>query len=517
MNFHLPRRLYSVAQVRRMDAQATETEVSGAVLMERAGRSCFTIAKRLWPETCRIAALCGTGNNGGDGFVIARLARLAGIEVTIFLVGKPARIRGDALTMFQRAQDAGVRICQFSPARLLRWCADDRSQGIPTLLIDALLGTGLNRDVLNDTAAAIQWINSSHLPVLAVDIPSGLDADTGRICAHAVHAWCTVTFIGMKQGLVTGTAREHCGQIFFDALELPEILCSSLSPMASTITYDDCKGYLSRRSRVSHKGNFGHVLVVGGDQGFSGAARLAGEGAARTGAGLVSVAAHPDSVISIGSSRPELMVHAMTTPKDLIARCERVSAIALGPGLGQSAWSSVLFDIACATPRPLVLDADALNLLAALIHTDQRLPEDLMGRSDCVYTPHPGEAARWLGCSVAEIEEDRYLAAQALVERSGGTVILKGAGTLIADAKGVDVCLHGNPGMASGGMGDVLSGVIAALIAQGLPVSTAARTGVCLHALAADLASSDQGERGLLASDLFPVIRRLANPSLGGM
>ena len=517
MNPHLPRHLHSVAQVRQMDAQAIETGVPAEVLMERAGRRCFAIAERLWPEACRFAVLCGIGNNGGDGFVIARLARLAGAEVMIFLVGESARIRGAALTMFQRAQDAEVRVCQFSPTRLSRWCADGASPALPALLIDALLGTGTNRDVRNDTAAAIQWINSSHIPVLAVDIPSGLDADTGRVCAHAVRARCTVTFVGMKQGLVTGAAREHCGQIFFDALDLPEILYRSLSPMASTITYDDCKGYLSRRSRVAHKGHFGHVLVVGGDKGFSGAARLAGEGAARMGAGLISVAAHPDSVIGIGSSRPELIVHSITTPKDLIARCEQASVIVLGPGLGQSAWSGELFDIVCATPCPLVLDADALNLLATLIYTGQGFPQNLMGRSDCVYTPHPGEAARWLDCSVAEVEGDRYLAAQALVECSGGTVILKGAGTLIADTQGVDVCLHGNPGMASGGMGDVLSGVIAALIAQGLSVPMAARTGVCLHALAADLVSSDQGERGLLASDLFPAIRRLANPSLGEM
>ena len=252
MNPHLPCHLYSVAQVRQMDAQAMETGVSGDVLMERAGRSCFAIVERLWPETCRIAVLCGTGNNGGDGFVVARLARLTGIEVTIFLVGEPARIRGDALTMFRRAQDTGVRICQFSPIRVSRWDADNTPEGLPGLLIDALLGTGINRDVRNDTAAAIRWINSSHLPVLAVDIPSGLHADTGRVGAHAVRAQCTVTFIGMKQGLVTGAAREHCGQIFFDALELPETLYSHLSPMASTITYDDFEGGIYLNALVWH-------------------------------------------------------------------------------------------------------------------------------------------------------------------------------------------------------------------------------------------------------------------------
>jgi NAD(P)H-hydrate epimerase len=306
----------------------------------------------------------------------------------------------------------------------------------------------------------------------------------------------------MKQGLLTGEAADYCGNIVFDDLKLPAAVYERLTPAASRIAYPELISLLPPRRRASHKGDYGHVLIVGGNFGMTGAARLAGEAALRTGAGLVSIATRKEHAAVISGARPELMSHGIEDGEALKTLTARASVIAIGPGLGQDAWAQEMLAMAVARNLSLVVDADALNLLAQI-----DLP-----RQHWVLTPHPGEAARLLGQNSQEVSKDRFLTLDRLVQKYNATVVLKGAGTLVQSKTGPPaVCGGGNPAMASGGMGDVLTGIIAGLIAQGLELSDAARLGVCLHRRAADMATRGMGERGLLASDLMPSIRRLVN------
>ncbi len=344
-------------------------------------------------------------------------------------------------------------------------------QGMPRradVIVDALLGTGLDREVTGDWAQAIAAANAHLAPKLAIDIPSGLHADTGRVLGLAIQAEVTISFIGLKQGLFTGEGWSKQAE------------------------------FLTPRRRSAHKGDFGTVLVVGGAPGMAGAARLAGEAALRSGAGLVAVASHPDHAALLGAGRPELMCHAVADGDGLGPLLERADVVALGPGLGQGDWGRSLYARVLASDKPLVLDADALNLLAAAPQASHRW----------IITPHPGEAGRLLGRPTAEVQADRFAAVRELQARYGGVAVLKGAGTLIfaASHRPPGLCSDGNPGMASGGMGDALTGIVAALVAQGLSLEEAAGAGVCLHAAAGDLAAARGGERGLLASDLIAAL-----------
>lgn len=285
--------------------------------------------------------------------------------------------------------------------------------------------------------------------------------------------------------------------------------------MIPPLNWDMLQTLLVPRPRDSHKGDFGHVLVIGGDEGFGGAALLAAEAAARCGAGLTSVATHPGHAGSFLSRRPELMVKAVIEPKSMLALLNRASVLVLGPGLGQSNWSHGCYETALATAQtrqlPIVLDADGLNLLS------QHKSKEIQGFYEkWILTPHPGEAARLLGLATADIQSDRAGCAQALQQKFGGVVILKGQGSLVCSGQAprqkVECCQHGNPGMATGGMGDVLSGICGAMLAQGFDLATSARLAVCLHGKAADLTAAAQGERGMLASDLFPSLHHLLNP-----
>jgi NAD(P)H-hydrate epimerase len=367
-----------------------------------------------------------------------------------------------------------------------------------------VFGTGLGRLIEGPLRTAVESINAAGSPVFALDIPSGLSADTGAILGAAVRATATVTFIGLKPGLFTGAGPEHAGRVALRDLGATPPMLGTVAPAAQRIDLPSLAHLLPPRRRDAHKGDFGHVLVVGGDQGFAGAARMAGEAAARSGCGLVTVATRPEHAALIPVARPELMARGIGTASELGPALERASVVAIGPGLGQSDWSRKLLARVLDSHLPLVLDADALNLLAAE-----------PARSDrWVLTPHPGEAARLLGASTVEIQSDRLRAASMLCERFGGVAVLKGSGTIVASHGQLPaICSDGNPGMASGGMGDVLTGVIAGLLAQRLDLVDAARLGVCLHAAAADQAAADGGERGLLAGDLMARIRCLANPA----
>lgn len=491
----LPECLYDAASVRALDRYAIDRcGIPGAQLMLRAGRAAFAQVVQRWPEPAHIHVVCGTGNNGGDGFVIAGLAQQRGLPVSVWQVGATTRIQGDALLAREFAVREGVSIQPFAESLFTE---ASFSAGV---IVDALLGTGLSGDVRAESAAAIDAINGSKLPVLSIDIPSGLCSDTGRVLGCAVRADVTVSFIGLKQGLFTGDGPEHGGIICYADLAVPAEVFAHVPPTSRLLQLDALQRLLPRRARGAHKGNFGHVLVVGGDEGMAGAALMASLAAGRVGAGLVSCATRAEHVPALVARAPEVMALGVRSGSELQAVLARASVVVIGPGLGQAAWGEQLLAEVLRAEKPLVVDADALNLLA-------RRPTL---RSNWILTPHPGEAARLLGVSTAEIQADRFAAAKLLQQRFGGAVILKGAGTLVATAAGVGVASYGNPGMASGGMGDVLSGVLGALLAQGLSVDRAAEFGVCLHGRAGDLAAAD-GERGLLATDLLPHLRRLVN------
>jgi ADP-dependent NAD(P)H-hydrate dehydratase / NAD(P)H-hydrate epimerase len=486
---NLPISLYRAHQVRELDRLAIEVGgISGFELMCRAGQEVFGCIGRKWPKARSLAVFCGAGNNAGDGYIIAELAVKSGLKVNVYSLIDPENLKGDAFIAYQQYIAAKGIFSLFHADQIVS--AD--------VFVDALLGTGLDRSVTGHYAEAIQTINRQADKVISVDIPSGLDADTGSVMGCAVRADYTVTFIGLKQGLLTGFAPEYCGNIIYASLSVPDSVFAEVPASAVRVV----RKPWPQRNRCSHKGSYGHVLVVGGDLGYSGAARLAGEAALRVGAGLVSVATRREHSAYMNLNRPELMCHSIENASQLSFLLEKASVIVLGPGLGQSDWSKELFAVVQDLQKPTIVDADGLNLLA----------QSPKKKNNWILTPHPGEAARLRNCSTVEIQQDRFFSASDIQARYGGVTVLKGAGTLIASEDEMAISSTGNPGMASGGMGDVLTGVIAGLLAQGFSLTNAAQQGVLGHGWAADLAAAQKaGERGLLASDLMPYLKQWAN------
>jgi len=490
---YLPEALYGAGAVREADRRASAlTGLSGGTLMERAGQAAFDLLRERFPRAHQPVVVCGPGNNGGDGYVLARVARAAGLAVRVMTVAEADRLQGDARAAWERWQQAGGETGRFASTGL--------SGG--DVIVDALFGTGLERPLEGVWREALTAINASGRPVLALDMPSGLQADTGHVLGTAVRATVTLSFIGLKAGLFTSEGREHSGLILFDDLGVPAGVFDGLAPIARRLTASRLRGLLRPRRRHAHKGDAGRLLVIGGQPGMPGAVRLAGEAACRAGAGLVVVATHPAHAATVSGACPELISVGCESPEDIGRLTRQANVLALGPGLGQSDWSQALWMAALAAPVPLVMDADALNLLAA---TPRRRP-------DWVLTPHPGEAARLLGVSAAEIEADRPAAVRAIADRYGGVCVLKGSGSLVAAERSSDLwlCDRGNPGLAVAGSGDVLTGVIAALLAQGLAPLDAARLGVWAHAHAGDHIAGD-GELGIRASDLLLPLRAILN------
>lgn len=489
--------VWTPAQVRELDRRASEDcGIPGYELMTRAGQAAFRIARERWPDARRWLVLCGAGNNAGDGYVVARLALAAGLDVSVVALSDPAQLRGDAATAWRDYHEAGGTTQPFIAALI-----DDAE-----LVVDALLGTGLQRPVSGAYLAAIQAVNAEARPVLALDVPSGLDSSNGAVLGAAVWADLTVTFVGQKAGLYVGSGPEYCGEIEFAGLDIPARVVEQLDtpPLFRLYGRDDLLHLLPLRSAHAHKGSFGHVLIVGGNHGMSGAVRLAGEAALRAGAGLVTVATRPEHALLLPLSRPELMCSGVAAAPDLDPLLARATVVACGPGLGRDAWANELFDRVMDSGLPLVLDADALNLLA-----DRKLCRD-----DWILTPHPGEAGRLLASNSAAVQADRLAALNEICRQYGGTVILKGRGSLIGRTGGVPVLIdRGNPGMATAGMGDVLTGLVAGLVAQTgtTDVQTAAGAAF-VHAAAGDAAALT-GERGLVASDLFAQLRTWLNPA----
>lgn len=486
----LPEALYSVAQMRELDRRAIEThKILARELMARAGTAAWQILRRRWPKARHIVVFAGAGNNAGDGYVLATQARRAKYPVTVITVGSTAKfppVTGDARKRYLAAKGKEQKFKGVLP--------DDAD-----VIVDALFGIGLDRPLQDRWLEAVQLINASGKPVLSLDIPSGLHADTGAVMGSAVRATATITFIGLKTGLFTGEGPACTGELEFAELKLPAKVYTGMTAVARLI--GDGEAHMPRRVRSAHKRNFGHMLVIGGDHGMGGAVRLTAEAALRTGAGLVSVVTRPAHVPAILVGLPEAMVLGTDDPADITTLLERATVIAIGPGLGLNDWGRILLARALDTPLPLVADADALNLLAA---------HPLM-RGQWIFTPHPGEAARLLQQSVQQVQQDRLQTAAQIVEKYQAVVVLKGAGSIVAAERETSaICRCGNPGMAAPGMGDALTGVIAALVAQGWPLADAARAGVQLHALAGDHAARS-GERGMLARDLIGALRGLVN------
>ena len=497
----LPTAVYSAGQVRALDRVAIEVfGIPAFDLMTRAADAAYGVLKRRWPEAREILVFCGAGNNGGDGYLIARRAQQDGMSVRVVAVSDPRRLRGAAAEAWAACASAGVAI--------LTWPTLLEDELAPDVVVDALLGTGIDRDLDAVYAGAVAYINETlNAPVLAIDVPSGLDADSGLVRGAAVHAEVTITFVGLKQGLFLGVAPDFCGALEFADLGIPTQVAVGIRPALRRLAAGDLAAALPPRPRTSHKGANGRLLLVGGGPGMGGAIRLAAEGALRAGAGLVYVGTHPLNVATIMAGRPEIICRGVERPSDLDAYLATSDALVLGPGLGQSDWAEMLWQALVLAELPLVLDADGLNWLA-------KQPKE---RKHWLLTPHPGEAARLLGKLPAMIEQDRLGSVNAIARKYGAITVLKGARSLVAEPVDpndvlVSVCSYGNPGMATAGVGDVLAGVLGGLLAQLRDPGRAARVGVVLHALAGDAAAAE-GERGLVASDLLPHIRRLANPA----
>jgi NAD(P)H-hydrate epimerase len=490
----LPTVLYSAAQVRALDAYAIETlGVPGYTLMKRAGEAALRYLRSRWPTAYRIVIVCGSGNNGGDGYVLARFAQAAGLTVSVLATTSRDELKGDARHAFDDFATSGGRAQPFSEALL----------GDGELIVDAILGTGVRGPVRDELVPVIEAINAAGRPVFALDVPSGLDSDRGVALGATVRADCTVTFVGLKTGLLIGDGPEFAGTVYFDDLEVSAPANdNAFRPRLERIQDCEILQALPRRARAAHKGDFGRVLIVGSGVGMPGAVRLAGEACMRVGAGLVTVAVAADNVQAIASGRPELICLPLSDASALREPIERASVVAIGPGLGRSAWARSALDAVLESDKPLVVDADALNLIAE---------SGTIARKNWILTPHPGEAARLLGSETDDVQLDRLAALGGLVERYGGVVVLKGAGTLVgAPGRIPGVCERGNPGMASAGMGDVLTGAIAGILAQCRDPWLAARVGVLTHAMAGD-AVARTGERGLLASDVARELRTCVN------
>lgn len=481
--------LYTSAQCRELDRLAIEEHgIPGFELMLRAGRAAFEVLVDRWPEARTLGVYCGKGNNAGDGYVIAGLARELGIDVQLAQVDADATFHGAAALAKDWALERGVQ-----PNTTVAAMQGD-------VLVDAMLGTGLEGVLREPYAASVAAINDRPEPVVAIDVPTGVSADTGAVLGDAVHADVTVSFIGEKVGLHTGPGLSFRGELIHDTLGVPDAVLDAVEG-ASTLRFD--RADLPKRDVNLYKHGVGHLVVIGGDTSMGGAPLMAAEAALRTGAGLVSVVTRPEHRPAILARRPELMVLDGSDDAAVNDLIDRATGIVLGPGLGGDAWGRQLFESVVRANKPLLVDADGLRWLAEL---KPRL-------TGAVVTPHAAEAAALLAIDTVDVQNDRLAAAGRLATMVQGVAVLKGAGSVCASAMphapGIGICSHGNPGMATAGMGDVLSGVIGGLLVQGLEPQLAAKVGVCLHSYAADVAAEQVGERGLLATDLLPAIARL--------
>ncbi len=511
-------KLLTAAEMRELDRRAiAEVGIPSLVLMENAGRSIYQVLRREFPELAgEVAVLAGRGNNGGDGFVVARYLANAGTPVAVFLLGRRDQVGGDARVNLEILAHQGLEVVEVLEESHLQAALDRLARA--GLIVDALLGTGLNSPVTGLLASLIQQVNHLKRPVLAVDLPSGLSADTGEVLGAAVQAEVTVTCGWPKIGQIVAPGRDYVGRLWQADLGIPPDLAREAK--VSLAEARELRELLPPRPWDSHKGTFGHLLVLAGSEGKTGAAALACQGGLRAGAGLVT--------LGVAQSLNDIMevkvTEAMTLPlpqaegaralgrqalEPIEAFARGCAALALGPGLGTHPETRELVrTLVQRLDRPMVVDADGINALAG----DQERPKEkgqgknfsLGAAGPRILTPHPGELARLLGCSPKEVQSRRLALARETAGQYGAVLVLKGAQTLVAAPDGrLSLNPTGNPALASGGTGDVLTGLIGGFLAQGLSAWDAARLGVYLHGLSADCFAAQHGPRGLVAGDLL--------------
>jgi len=501
-------RVLKAAQMREADRRAIEDiGIPSLVLMENAGRQTVAAMEAMYsdlPER-QVGVLCGRGNNGGDGFVVARTLLQRGVDVAVFLLGRVAEVRGDARTNLEILGRLGLTVVEIADSQA--WELHFSEVGDCTLIVDAIFGTGLNAPVSGLIESVIADVNASGIPVVSIDLPSGLSADSAEPIGPSIEAGLTVTLAAPKLPLVLPPGELRAGDIVIADIGIPaDVLESVEGPRIELLTRGSMRELITPRSPDSHKGDYGRVLVVAGSRGKTGAAHLSALGALRSGAGLVTVATPASCLPIVAAMAPEYMTEPLREqddgldPHDVehileIAR----DVVAIGPGLGQAAptreFVKRLVDRAT---TPLVIDADGLNAFSGD-------PDRLMGREgrDVIITPHPGEMGRLVGMSTDEVQSSRLEIARNFAAAHHLYVVLKGHRTLIAtpDQK-VFINPTGNPGMATGGTGDVLTGMIAAWLAQLLDAEAACKLAVYLHGMAGDLAEADEGEISLTAGDV---------------
>ncbi|MDG1474681.1 MAG: NAD(P)H-hydrate dehydratase [Porticoccaceae bacterium] len=477
-----------------------EANLSRFDLMYRAGRSVWDELTENFAPLMQLHIFCGSGNNGGDGYVVAHLAAQADIAVQVYELGDKSKMSQQTQQARALCIDAKVNCQPFHSICPL----------VEGVIVDGLIGNGFDGVMRDDYAEAIECINSSLLPVLSIDMPSGVLASTGAINDIAVKADVTVTFIAAKPGLFTGRGPALCGELVYDSLDIHESILHQALVSARLMSLEDLIDYMPQVEADVHKNQRGHCMVIGGDLGTGGASILASQGCLTLGAGLTTLATRPEHVSPCLVRQPEIMACGIVSGQELEPLLDKPNVLVLGPGLGMSSWSEQLLQKAMSTNLPMVVDADALNIIA-----QGRVVKDVTSRS-WVFTPHPGEAARLLGISVSEVEQDRFGAVRKLQEKYNAVVVLKGAGTLVSGglSQPTNICPYGNPAMATAGMGDILSGVIGGLIAQGVDVQTAAELGCCLHSAAADMAADEMGSKCLVAGDILPFLKALLNDEL---
>ncbi|HUQ01434.1 MAG TPA: NAD(P)H-hydrate dehydratase [Kofleriaceae bacterium] len=492
----------TAAEMRALDAATIEDiGLPGSVLMETAGRGVAAAAAARTPPGARIAVVCGSGNNGGDGFVAARVLRAAGHDAVVFLVAPRSRIGGDAALHLAAYEKSGGVISEAGAPSATDLVALGEALDDAAVIVDAVFGTGLDRTVEGHLAAVIARMNEARGTRIAVDIPSGLSADTGHPLGVAVQAHHTVTMAVAKVGIAGAPGVAHAGTLEIVDIGIPRALCEAQT-RAALVERADARGWAPAPNILDHKGRRGHVAIIGGSPGKRGAARLAAVSALRTGAGLCTLA----GPASVGSDGGELTAPdaVMTATLDDAASIRALlggkRAAVVGPGMPDDARGRAWVDAALASDVPLVLDATALAHLAG------RLADVAAARTTVVLTPHPGEAARLLGETTDAIQADRMRAVRALAAASRAVVVLKGARTLVCDGTlgddFVTINPTGGPALATGGTGDVLAGAIGALLAQGVAPAAAARLGVWLHGVAGDALAARLGPSGVIASDL---------------
>jgi hydroxyethylthiazole kinase-like uncharacterized protein yjeF len=492
-----------------------EMGIPGPVLMENAARGATRVCLDHFAPApgSRVVILCGPGNNGGDGYVMARYLLQAGLQVTVIVLAEARKITGDALLNLNVIQRMGLDIREAPGSD--KWKESSSLLSTCDFIVDGILGTGLNAPVRGFYQQVIEEVNSSKKPVLSVDIPSGLNADSGQIMGVAIRADLTVTFGFPKLGQILFPGAEFAGRLVRIDIGIPRTVADRMPVKYRLIEPEDFSDLLAREKQDIHKGNRGHLLVIAGSIGKTGAATLTSLGALRAGAGLVTLGI-PKSLNAI---MEEKLTEAMTTPlpdtvdgtlslraeRDILKLMEGKTAVALGPGLSTHPETTDLVRrIVSRCPLPIVIDADGLNALS----------EDPSPLRSCgnkaILTPHPGEMARLGGLKNTEVQSDRVGTASRFSEKYGCTLVLKGARTLIAQPKGeIFVNPTGNPALSSGGSGDVLTGLVGGFLARGWPMAKAAMSAVYLHGLAADLLAETMGQAGVLAGELLDVIPML--------